>query len=114
MKKNSILLGAVVVTFFICWAPFHTQRIFSVYSYYKSDELYIFSGLSYYMSTAANPILYNVMSTRYREAFKETVCCISSSASVKNCIELGQESAVTSENTKIGLISLLDNSSNSL
>ncbi|XP_051161881.1 neuropeptides capa receptor-like [Leptopilina boulardi] len=83
-RKSIIkMLCAVVVTFFVCWAPFHTQRIYSIYSNYASDELFILSGLSYYMSTAANPILYNVMSTRYRAAFKETICCISISIKVK-------------------------------
>ncbi|XP_043466211.1 neuropeptides capa receptor-like [Leptopilina heterotoma] len=83
-RKSIIkMLCAVVVTFFVCWAPFHTQRIYSIYSNYKSDELFILSGLSYYMSTAANPILYNVMSTRYRAAFKETICCITISVKIK-------------------------------
>lgn len=73
--------GAVVVLFFICWAPFHTQRLFYIYGanedYYPdlNEFLYIFSGFLYYISTTINPILYNLMSSRYRKAFKETLCC---------------------------------------
>ncbi|XP_076282839.1 neuropeptides capa receptor [Lasioglossum baleicum] len=81
-SRRSIIrmLSAVVITFFICWAPFHAQRLMYVYM----DELsfadingwlYVPSGCLYYCSTSINPILYNVMSARYREAFKETLCC---------------------------------------
>ncbi|XP_076640709.1 neuropeptides capa receptor [Halictus rubicundus] len=73
------MLSAVVITFFICWAPFHAQRLM----YVHLDEsfadingwLYVPSGCLYYFSTTINPILYNVMSARYRDAFKETLCC---------------------------------------
>lgn len=81
-RKSIIrMLSAVVVLFFICWAPFHTQRLFYIYGanedYYPdlNEFLYIFSGFLYYISTTINPILYNLMSSRYRKAFKETLCC---------------------------------------
>lgn len=67
--------------FFICWAPFHAQRLLYVYAqeadYYSdlNEWLYILSGCLYYFSTTVNPILYNVMSVRYRRAFKQTICC---------------------------------------
>ena len=32
------------------------------------------SGICYYISSTINPILYNVMSARYRQAFKNTLC----------------------------------------
>lgn len=73
--------GAVVIMFFLCWAPFHGQRLLYVYGqeadYYPdlNEWLYIFSGFLYYFSTTINPILYNLMSLRYRKAFKHTVCC---------------------------------------
>lgn len=76
-----IFIGAVVVMFFFCWAPFHAQRLLYVYGqeadYYPdlNEWLYILSGVLYYFSTSVNPILYNLMSLRYREAFKETMCC---------------------------------------
>ncbi|XP_044261929.1 pyrokinin-1 receptor-like [Tribolium madens] len=87
-RKVVKMLVAVVVAFFICWAPFHAQRLYSLYSM-KFDELnhsvylkiyeivtYI-SGILYYMSATINPILYNIMSVKFREAFKETFsrCC---------------------------------------
>ncbi|XP_053616580.1 neuropeptides capa receptor-like [Plodia interpunctella] len=75
------MLAAVVVAFFVCWAPFHFQRLFFIYgtssSHYHTINKHLFSvaGAFYYVSATVNPILYNVMSHRYRLAFRETLCC---------------------------------------
>ncbi|XP_048481323.1 neuropeptides capa receptor [Plutella xylostella] len=81
-KKAIIrMLAAVVVAFFVCWAPFHFQRLFFIYGaqwrHYHAVNEYLFSvaGAFYYVSATVNPILYNVMSHRYRSAFRETLCC---------------------------------------
>ncbi|XP_076259762.1 pyrokinin-1 receptor-like [Rhynchophorus ferrugineus] len=89
-KKVVKMLVAVVVAFFICWAPFHVQRLYSIYATFpKPDEkthslyLHIYelvtyvSGVLYYVSSTTNPILYSIMSVKFREAFKETFtrCC---------------------------------------
>lgn len=72
---------AVVIMFFVCWAPFHAQRLLYIYAqksdYYPdlNEWLYIMSGCLYYFSTTVNPILYNVISIKYRQAFKQTICC---------------------------------------
>nr|AFO73271.1 pyrokinin-1 receptor variant C [Rhodnius prolixus] len=78
------MLVAVVVAFFICWAPFHTQRLVAIYitnmdglgQHVYSVVTYI-SGILYYVSTTINPILYHIMSLKFREAFKDTYskCC---------------------------------------
>ncbi|XP_055915033.1 neuropeptides capa receptor [Eupeodes corollae] len=74
------MLAAVVITFFVCWAPFHAQRLLYLYAgqwdHYQdvNEWLFSFAGFSYYVSCTINPILYNVMSHRYRVAFKETLC----------------------------------------
>ena len=73
---------AVVVAFFICWAPFHMQRLIAIYgntNHQSRDAnswiqlLYVIftyvSGVLYYFSTTINPILYNIMSNKFREAF---------------------------------------------
>jgi len=80
--KRSILrmLAAVVLAFFLCWAPFHAQRL--GYVYFKDSILfrtlneYLFhiSGFFYYLSATVNPILYNLMSLKYRHAFRQTLC----------------------------------------
>ncbi|KAL1123053.1 hypothetical protein AAG570_002141 [Ranatra chinensis] len=55
------------------------MAIYANYSEVKSQtivDVYIgltyISGILYYLSTAINPILYNIMSHKFREAFKST------------------------------------------
>ncbi|XP_078034934.1 pyrokinin-1 receptor isoform X2 [Augochlora pura] len=82
-QRNVIhMLVAVVVAFFICWAPFHAQRLLAVYGAQTNKEepedalvivytiLTYVSGIFYYLSTTVNPVLYNIMSNKFREAFK--------------------------------------------
>ncbi|XP_060806250.1 neuropeptides capa receptor-like [Amyelois transitella] len=75
------MLAAVVVAFFVCWAPFHIQRLFFIYGedlaqfQVINEHLFNVAGALYYVSATVNPILYNVMSGRYRVAFKETLLC---------------------------------------
>ncbi|KAK3911712.1 Pyrokinin-1 receptor [Frankliniella fusca] len=74
---------AVVVAFFICWAPFHAQRLLAVYASEASQRhdavralytaLTYMSGVLYYLSTTVNPVLYHIMSNKFREAFKNTL-----------------------------------------
>lgn len=71
----------LVVVFAICWAPFHTQRLMWSFISHWSDGHYqifeyvhVISGVLFYISSAVNPILYNLMSTRFREMFKEVMC----------------------------------------
>ncbi|XP_055543728.1 neuropeptides capa receptor [Wyeomyia smithii] len=74
------MLAAVVITFFVCWAPFHAQRLLFLYArdwqHFNTLNTWLFSvaGWLYYVSCTINPILYNVMSHRYRVAFRETLC----------------------------------------
>ncbi|KAK5644176.1 hypothetical protein RI129_008021 [Pyrocoelia pectoralis] len=71
---------AVVICFFLCWAPFHAQRLLFIYGqdfsfYYELNSwMFYVTGILYYFSSTLNPILYNVMSNRYRSAFKEILC----------------------------------------
>ncbi|XP_073837619.1 capability receptor [Musca autumnalis] len=74
------MLAAVVLTFFICWLPFHIQRLWIIHGvknkyYFEINEwLFSITGFAYYLSCTINPILYNVMSHRYRVAFRDTLC----------------------------------------
>lgn len=70
-----LLAVAVVVAFFLCWAPFHIQRLIAIHGDPTQHlQLYVVatyvSGILYYLSTCVNPILYNLMSNKFREAFK--------------------------------------------
>ncbi|GJQ84306.1 hypothetical protein Trydic_g5244 [Trypoxylus dichotomus] len=73
------MLVAVVVAFFICWAPFHAQRLLAIYGQPTTANmitafriLTYLSGILYFLSTTINPLLYHIMSHRFREAFKDT------------------------------------------
>lgn len=74
------MLALVVLTFFICWTPYQIQRIstarFARIQIIQEINKYFFyiSGILYYASCALNPIIYSVMSVRYRTAFHETIC----------------------------------------
>lgn len=74
---------AVVVSFFICWSFFHAQRVMAGYIGPESPQfildlykalLYV-SGITYYLTATINPILYQLMSLKFRLAFKETFGC---------------------------------------
>ncbi|XP_074033547.1 pyrokinin-1 receptor [Leptinotarsa decemlineata] len=73
------MLVAVVVAFFICWAPFHAQRLLAIYGepttahMIKAFKILTYvSGVLYYLSTTVNPVLYHIMSNKFREAFRNT------------------------------------------
>ncbi|XP_044038562.1 growth hormone secretagogue receptor type 1-like [Siniperca chuatsi] len=82
------MLGVIVLAFVLCWLPFHVGRtIFSLSLGTGSDrqETYtdtnshldinslsdyfnLVSSVLFYLSAAVNPLLYNLMSARYRHA----------------------------------------------
>lgn len=68
------------MVFGICWAPFHADRVmWSFVSQWTEDLLLAFqymhvvSGVFFYLSSAANPVLYSLMSSRFRENFQEAL-----------------------------------------
>ncbi|XP_055587833.1 pyrokinin-1 receptor-like [Uranotaenia lowii] len=82
------MLVAVVATFFFCWAPFHAQRLMAVYGsmtntgsdgfYRVYQYLTYISGILYFLSTCINPLLYHIMSHKFRDASRRTLklkCC---------------------------------------
>uniref|UniRef100_A0A7E4W5N3 G_PROTEIN_RECEP_F1_2 domain-containing protein n=1 Tax=Panagrellus redivivus TaxID=6233 RepID=A0A7E4W5N3_PANRE len=82
------ILVAVVIMFFICWFPFHLQRLITIFlneSTLQTGEFaslvnwmyhvsFYVSGYCYYSNSACNPILYNILSEKYRIAFLRTIC----------------------------------------
>ncbi|KAG9264705.1 growth hormone secretagogue receptor type 1-like [Astyanax mexicanus] len=75
-RQSVKLLAVVVLAFVLCWIPFHVVRflistssaagspIMSLISQYCS----LISFVLFYLSAAINPILYNIMSEKYRAA----------------------------------------------
>lgn len=75
------LTGALVIVFGICWAPFHIDRVMWSYindwtaeNHHVFEYVHLLSGVFFYLSSVVNPILYNLMSSRFREMFREVVC----------------------------------------
>uniref|UniRef100_UPI00398E9732 growth hormone secretagogue receptor type 1-like n=1 Tax=Pristiophorus japonicus TaxID=55135 RepID=UPI00398E9732 len=75
-KQTVKMLAVVVFAFVLCWLPFHVGR----YLFSKSSEVgtaemsqisqdcNLVSMVLFYLSAAINPILYNIMSRKYRVA----------------------------------------------
>lgn len=75
------MLFVLVVVFGICWAPFHIDRLMWSFMSQWTDGLrlayqyvHVVSGVFFYLSSAANPVLYSLMSSRFRETFWEALC----------------------------------------
>ena len=69
----------MVVAFFVCWAPFHAQRLVAVHADPEREPqvaLYVvlthISGVLYYLSTTVNPLLYHLMSHKFRSCLLYT------------------------------------------
>nr|ANO39021.1 GCR044 [Schmidtea mediterranea] len=80
------MLAAIVILFFLCLAPFHAERLMvtlipeSAWDSQKilwrvHEFLYSLSGILYYFNCAINPILYNIMSHKFRNGFCDIVKC---------------------------------------
>merc|ERR1719336_1586406 len=109
-KKAVIeMLAVVVFCFFVCWAPLHTQRLMYVAhfihkfdfiseeTYYVSNEnLMYITGVFLYLNSTINPIIYNVISAKYRKAFKETLF------NPSTCSRLFKETGVAAAAAAVG------------
>ncbi|UXI15701.1 hypothetical protein NH340_JMT01644 [Sarcoptes scabiei] len=80
------MLVAVVIAFFFCYSPFHAQRVMAIVMARNdvSEENFVqiftllthISGITYYLSSTINPILYQIMSKKFQLAFRETIPCL--------------------------------------
>lgn len=74
------MLGTVVISFFICLLPF---KAFTLYVIYAPPEILLSMGIEtfynilyicrmmFYINSAINPILYNLMSSKFRDGFRK-------------------------------------------
>ena len=68
------MLGAVVVSFFVCLLPFRLLTLINmdILNSMTEDEINILLNLCrvmIYLNSAVNPILYNLMSSKFRAGF---------------------------------------------
>lgn len=83
-KQVIFMLGAVVISFFICLLPFRAFTLWIIIvpeqslkdmtmdSYYS---ILFFCRIMLYLNSATNPILYNLMSSKFREGFLRLLGC---------------------------------------
>ncbi|KFP63224.1 Neurotensin receptor type 1, partial [Cariama cristata] len=73
---------AVVIAFVVCWLPYHIRRLMFCYvpSSHWTDFLfnfyhyfYMLTNVLFYVSSAINPILYNLVSANFRQIFLSTL-----------------------------------------
>ncbi|XP_072175994.1 growth hormone secretagogue receptor type 1-like [Diadema setosum] len=103
-KQVVKMLVLIAASFFICWFPFHLIRISPNFGYSNWPKpfveiyhrgLYHVSIVLLYISSSINPILYNVMSARFRRAFQLTILCREVSTPPNSCATRGQMSSFT-------------------
>lgn len=111
-----MFLVAVVVAFFVCYAPLYLQRFLSAIMTLNTKlnaesqlfskimaYLYFISGTTYYFGSVINPILYNVVSNKYRRAFRNLFCCrltYNTKSPVKNQRKLFQTNHANQQSTQ--------------
>ncbi|KAM4037651.1 neuromedin-U receptor 2 [Anomaloglossus baeobatrachus] len=76
-KSVTKMLFVLVLVFGICWAPFHVDRLFFSFVVDWTEPLanvfnliHVVSGVFFYLSSAVNPLIYNLLSRRFRSAFR--------------------------------------------
>lgn len=83
-KQVVYMLATVIACFFICLLPFRMFTLWLLFS--SSDQIssigmeayytsLYFCRVMLYLNSAINPILYNLISSKFREAFLAVVCC---------------------------------------
>ncbi|XP_072177995.1 cholecystokinin receptor type A-like [Diadema setosum] len=85
-QRVVLMLVNVVAIFFVCWTPI---RIFNLWGILASTEEYnrltkrqildiiVVFRVLVYLNSAINPVLYNLISTKFRAAFKSVLSCAS-------------------------------------
>lgn len=83
-RQVIVMLGAVVLSFFACLLPFRALTLWiivvpsetimslGIEGYYN---LLYFSRIMHYLNSAMNPILYNLMSSKFRDGFLRLLGC---------------------------------------
>ncbi|XP_073424024.1 neuromedin-U receptor 2 [Dendrobates tinctorius] len=79
-KSVTKMLFVLVTVFGICWAPFHVDRLFFSFIVNWTEPLanvfnliHVVSGVFFYLSSAVNPLIYNLLSRRFRSAFRNVL-----------------------------------------
>lgn len=92
-KQVILMLGTVVLTFFLCLMPYRILVLWIIISPSEISEhispetwynLLYFSRIMLYINSAINPILYNLMSSKFRIGFCKVCICYKRSSETQN------------------------------
>ncbi|XP_075017892.1 growth hormone secretagogue receptor type 1-like [Calonectris borealis] len=96
------MLAIVVLAFVLCWLPFHVGRILFAQSeiilYDLTQYFNLVAMLLFYLGASINPILYNVMSHKYRKGMSK----ILHRKQTRRCKSLTRSEKVSCEGTELG------------
>ncbi|XP_049829086.1 uncharacterized protein LOC126267823 [Schistocerca gregaria] len=104
-KQVVLMLGTVVVSFFVCLLPFRALTLWIIVAppealmslgmegYYN---LLYFCRTMHYLNSAVNPILYNLMSSKFRNGFARLCCGRRRSRRAGGSEPLGRKGTATS------------------
>lgn len=94
------------MVFATCWAPFHIDRLMWSFVSHWTEGLHlafqyvhVISGIFFYLSSAANPVLYSLMSSRFRDSFWEALCLGTRGHHCRPCRSSRRLSKVTTGST---------------
>nr|XP_023659939.1 neurotensin receptor type 1-like [Paramormyrops kingsleyae] len=82
LRHGVKVLRAVVLAFVVCWLPYHSRRLMYCYVTEWTEVMfdfyhyfYMVTNVLFYISSAINPVLYNLVSANYRKFFFSTLHC---------------------------------------
>ncbi|KAJ1193613.1 hypothetical protein NDU88_002909 [Pleurodeles waltl] len=77
MRKVTKMLAVVVILFAFLWMPYRTLVVVNSFlsKPYHESWFLLFCRICIYLNSAINPVIYNLMSQKFRAAFKKLCKC---------------------------------------
>lgn len=106
MKTQVIRMLIVTITVYvICITPFRILNIFDIFGFaMPPDSIWALvntARIMMYCNSAVNPVIYNIMSDRYRQAFRETfLCCLPAIQEMHNEVSTARKTKYTTPSMK--------------
>lgn len=78
------MLITIIILFFICLLPIKVIALWSIFGSHKAKEnldlegylnVMYFTRIMFYLNSAGNPVLYNIVSTKFRDACRRALHC---------------------------------------
>lgn len=108
-KQLVSMIIAIVILFFICilpmkivaiWITFEDPKEIEKFGFEQYINLLWFARMMLYLNSAGNPIIYNLFSGRFRNAFKKILCFNKS----QNISSRASQKTITSSYTRYSFI----------